>query len=211
MGEGLRGISSHQLSDLRVIRMRRRHLPGVLRIENRSYPRPWSLGIFLSEISLGESRQYFVAVLGSKVIGYCGMMVILDECHITNIAVDGSYGSKGVAKRLLLNAFEVAQGLSIKDMTLEVRASNQVAQRLYFKFGFEPVGIRKNYYAESNEDAVIMWCYDIASEENTRRREKVRAELKEFRRDATAEEALEGSVDLGVEEPMEAQSGESDE
>ncbi len=191
--------------------MRRRHLPGVLRIETRSYQRPWSLGIFLSEISLGESRQYFVAVLGSKVIGYCGMMVILDECHITNIAVDGSYRSRGVAKRLLLNAFEVAQGLSVKDMTLEVRASNLVAQRLYFKFGFEPVGIRKNYYAESNEDAVIMWCYDIASEDNSRKREKIRAELKEFRREAKALKLLAGTVDLDAEEPLEAQSGESDE
>ena len=159
--------------------MRRRHLPGVLRIENRSYPRPWSLGIFLSEISLGEARQYFVATLGSKVIGYCGMMVILDEGHITNIAVDGSYLTKGVAKRLLLNAFDVAVGLSIKDMTLEVRASNQIAQRLYFKFGFEPVGIRKNYYAESNEDALIMWCYDISSSENCQRRQKIRGELEE--------------------------------
>ncbi len=186
--------------------MRRRHLPGVLRIENRSYPRPWSLGIFLSEISLGESRQYFVATLGTKVIGYCGMMVILDEGHITNIAVDGSYLTRGVAKRLLLNAFDVAVGLSIKDMTLEVRASNQIAQRLYFKFGFEPVGIRKNYYAESNEDALIMWCYDISSSENCQRREKISSELGEADLVATVQDSTvstsEARPPLGKEQPL---------
>jgi ribosomal-protein-alanine N-acetyltransferase len=151
--------------------MRRRHLPGVLRIEGKVYPKPWSLGIFLSEIAIVQSRFYYVALLGRKVVGYCGLMVSLTEGHITNIAVDPDQWGRGIATTLLLNAFEVAEERGVGDMTLEVRTSNRRAQRLYFSFGFQPAGIRKGYYQETNEDAIIMWAYDIVSEDSHRRRD----------------------------------------
>ncbi|MGC8465276.1 MAG: ribosomal protein S18-alanine N-acetyltransferase [Acidimicrobiales bacterium] len=156
-----------------VVPMRRRHLPGVLRIEGKVYPKPWSLGIFLSELASVQSRYYYVAVLGRKVIGYCGLMVSLNEGHITNIAVDPDQWGRGVATSLLLNAFTVALEHGVSDMTLEVRTSNRRAQRLYFAFGFQPEGVRKGYYQETNEDAIIMWAHDIASEASLLRRQKV--------------------------------------
>lgn len=157
--------------------MRRRHLPSVLRIENRVYPRPWSLGIFLSEIALADSRHYYVCLSGRRVVGYCGLMVALEEGHITNVAVEPEYWGSGVGKRLLLNAFEVARKAGVKDMTLEVRASNKRAQHLYFGFGFQPVGIRKGYYQETNEDAIIMWAYGIDLPESVSRTEEIRSRL----------------------------------
>lgn len=157
--------------------MRRRHLPSVLRIENRVYPRPWSLGIFLSEIALADSRHYYVCLSGRRVVGYCGLMVALEEGHITNVAVDPEYWGCGVAKRLLLNAFEVARKAGVRDMTLEVRASNKRAQQVYFGFGFQPVGIRKGYYQETNEDAIIMWAYGIDLPESVSRMEEIRGRL----------------------------------
>lgn len=148
-----------------IVPMRRRHLPQVLKIEAKVHPRPWSLGIFLSELGLSESRHYFVAVAGRKVIGYCGLMISLNEGHITNLAIDPDFWGIGVGSRLLLNAFQVAKSKGVKDMTLEVRTSNTRAQQLYFRFGFMPVGVRKGYYQENNEDAIIMWSYNIVSSE----------------------------------------------
>lgn len=151
------------VADVIVVPMRKRHLTQVMRIEAKVYPRPWSLGIFLSELNLTDSRHYYVAQSGRKVVGYCGMMTAVGEGHITNIAVDPEFWGIQVATRLLVNAFEVGLRTGVKDMTLEVRASNSRAQRLYFRFGFVPVGVRKSYYQENNEDAIVMWTYNIDS------------------------------------------------
>jgi ribosomal-protein-alanine N-acetyltransferase len=160
---------------IRIVRMRRRHLGGVMRIENRAYTRPWSLAIFLSELSQLETRHYYVALQSRRVVGYCGLMVAVGEGHITNVAVDPELQGSGIATRLLLNAFSVAMAEGARDMTLEVRASNHRAQRLYFSFGFQPVGVRKDYYQDidSKEDAIIMWAYAIASEEERGRRDEI--------------------------------------
>lgn len=141
--------------------MRRRHLPSVLRIEKQVYPRPWTMGLYLGELALPASRLYVVARRGSRVCGYGGFMLTLDECHITTVAVDPQLqgGKLGTRIMLVLASRAVARGATA--MTLEVRMSNKPAQELYRKFGFAPAGVRKGYYAEVNEDALVMWAHDV--------------------------------------------------
>ncbi len=143
--------------------MKRRHLRAVLHIEAQVYPRPWSLGLFMSELAMRHSRSYTVAKVDGRVVGYSGLMINMEEGHITNIAVDPAWQGRQIGTRLLVDVARVALRRGVKDLTLEVRVSNHVAQRLYSRFGFEPAGIRKNYYPETNEDAIIMWAYDIDS------------------------------------------------
>ncbi len=144
--------------------MRRKHLRAVMRIETQVYPRPWTMSLFMSELSLRANRSYTVAQVGSLVIGYSGMMYIGDDAHVANVAVDPLWQKHQVATRLLLHNVRLALKHGAKHMTLEVRVSNEAAQGLYRKFGFAPAGIRKNYYVETNEDALVMWAHDIDSD-----------------------------------------------
>jgi len=144
-----------------LVPMRRRHLRAVMRIEAQVYPRPWSLPLFLSELNLRTSRAYFVARVGGTVVGYCGLMLVEGDGHITNIAVDPLWQRHQIGTRLLLNATRHCLARGATRMTLEVRMSNRAAQTMYRKFGFEAAGVRKNYYAESREDALIMWAYGL--------------------------------------------------
>jgi ribosomal-protein-alanine N-acetyltransferase len=149
--------------------MRRRHLRSVLRIEAQVYPRPWTLTLFMSELNLRASRHYIVARVRGTVAGYGGIMLAGDEAHVTTIAVDPAWHRHDVGTRVLLNLLRAAAAQGIRNMTLEVRVSNEAAQALYRLFGFEVAGVRKNYYAETNEDALIMWVYDINNPEYTKR------------------------------------------
>lgn len=141
--------------------MRRRHLRNVLRIEQQVYPRPWSLGLFMSELGYGGSRAYVVARVGSTVVGYGGLMLVTDDGHITTLAVDPAWHRHKLGTRILHRLATVAVQRGACNLTLEVRASNQAAQELYRAFGFAPAGIRKGYYVETNEDAIIMWANDV--------------------------------------------------
>lgn len=149
--------------------MRRRHLRGVLRIEQQVYPRPWSLGLFMSELGFRGSRVYVVARVGGTVVGYGGLMLVTEDGHVTTLAVDPSWHRHKLGTRLLhaLATAAIARGAS--NLTLEVRASNQGAQALYRAFGFAPAGIRKGYYVETNEDALIMWANDVNTASYARR------------------------------------------
>jgi ribosomal-protein-alanine N-acetyltransferase len=138
--------------------MRRRHIPQVLEIERRVYPRPWTMTLFLSEIVQRSTRFYIVARVRRRVVGYAGLMVFGDEAHVTNIAVDPDVHRRKVASRLLFALITEARRRGATACTLEVRVANHAAQGLYHQFGFAPVGIRKNYYAETGEDALIMWA-----------------------------------------------------
>ncbi|MEX2294443.1 MAG: ribosomal protein S18-alanine N-acetyltransferase [Acidimicrobiales bacterium] len=162
---------SPELADREVVigPMRRRHLRGVLRIEQQVYPRPWSMGLFMSELASGASRVYVTARIGSSVVGYGGLMLVPDDGHITTLAVDPAWHRHRIGTRVLhtLTAAGIARGA--KNLTLEVRVGNEPAQGLYRAFGFAPAGIRKGYYAESNEDALIMWANDIDTPEYAER------------------------------------------
>jgi len=134
-----------------------------MRIEAQVYPRPWSLALFMSELSLRTTRAYTVARADGAVIGYSGLMLAGDDAHVTTLAVDPAWHRRGIGSRLLLNMARTAAARGAGHLTLEVRVGNQAAQVLYRRFGFYPAGVRKNYYAETNEDALVMWVDDIAT------------------------------------------------
>lgn len=132
-------------------------LDRVLEIEVLSYPTPWSRRAFQSELSENSYAHYYVAKHEGQIVGYFGMWVILDEAHITNIAVHPDYRRHRIGRRMLEFSFDRAKEFGATRMTLEVRVSNIPAQTLYRKLGFVERGIRKGYYTDTNEDAIIMW------------------------------------------------------
>src|SRR5690606_17890683 len=152
-------------------------LRGVMRIEQQVYPRPWSMGLFMSELSFGPTRVYVVARAGSTVVGYGGLMLVADDGHITTLAVDPRWHRHKVGTRLLDTLAVAAAERDARNLTLEVRVSNRPAQRLYAAFGFVPAGVRKGYYVETNEDALIMWANDIDAPEYAARLARLRAAL----------------------------------
>lgn len=153
----------HRSVPVHLVPMRRRHLRSVLRIENQVYPHPWSLTLFLGELGLRNSRYYVVARVDGIVVGYAGLMFSLDEAHVTTIAVDPAWQQHRVGSRMMINLTRAALARGARHMTLEVRVSNAAAQHMYARFGFATEGVRKNYYAESREDALVMWVHDIDS------------------------------------------------
>jgi ribosomal-protein-alanine N-acetyltransferase len=151
--------------EVHLVPMRRRHLRSVLRIEAQVYPRPWSLSLFMSELALRSSRAYYVARVDGVVVGYAGLMMSGDDGHVTTIAVDPAWHRHKIGTRLLLTLAREAVRRGGANLTLEVRVTNTAAQELYRRFGFAPAGIRKNYYVETNEDALVMWANDIDTDE----------------------------------------------
>ncbi len=146
---------------VQVEAMRRRDLRSVLRIESVVYPRPWTLTLYLSELNLRTSRHYVVARRHGSVAGYSGLLFTADEAHVTTLAVDPAHHREGIGTRLLLHQAHFARERGARHLTLEVRASNVAAQELYRRFGFRSEGVRKNYYAEVNEDGIVMWARDV--------------------------------------------------
>lgn len=146
-----------------VAPMRRRHLKPVMRIDALVYPRPWSMGLFLSELSLTRARSYVVARVDRGVVAYGGLMFVDDEAHVTTIAVDPEHQRRGIAKALMVVMARHAMARGAKALTLEVRSSNRAAQDLYRKLGFQPAGVRRGYYPDNREDAIVMWAHDIAT------------------------------------------------
>ena len=160
-----------------LVPMRRRHLRSVLRIEAMVYPRPWSLSLFMSELALRSTRAYWVARVDGAVVGYCGLMVTGEDGHVTTLAVDPAMHRRGIGTRLLLALAGEAIRRGATGLTLEVRVSNKAAQDLYRKFGFRPAGVRRNYYVETNEDALVMWADDVDDPAYARRLAEIEAQL----------------------------------
>ena len=142
-------------------KMRLEHLNQVLEIEEASYAAPWTYQAFAYELLKNDLAVYIVALLGEKVVGYCGMWLIMDEAHITNVAVHPDYRRLKIGKALMLQMMNLAVQGGAKAMTLEVRPSNTAAIRLYEQLGFVVKGRRKGYYTDNNEDALIMWKEDL--------------------------------------------------
>ncbi|SDI26419.1 [SSU ribosomal protein S18P]-alanine acetyltransferase [Alteribacillus persepolensis] len=141
-----------------VIRfMEESDIEGVLRVEHDAFQMPWTRYAFVNEIINNQFAHYLVAEQKNEIVGYCGVWVIIDEAHITNIAVHSSYRGQKIGEMLLTNALDMAYAYGAKTMTLEVRVSNAAAQSLYKKLGFQAGGIRKRYYTDNHEDALVMW------------------------------------------------------
>jgi ribosomal-protein-alanine N-acetyltransferase len=156
---GARGVAGSQLTF-------ERHLPAVMRIERRSHPKPWSVGVFTSELSQHEGARYYVVLRsGGKVAGYGGLMFVADEAHVTNVAIAPSLRRQGLGTRLLAHLAREGARRGCQAMTLEVRIGNHPAQSLYKNFGFVTEGVRRNYYPGTGEDALVMWLYHLGSPE----------------------------------------------
>ena len=160
MVQARREVAPEQLV-VHVVPMRRRHLRSVLRIESQVYARPWSLSLFVSELALRTSRAYYVAKINGVLCGYAGLMVTDDDGHVTTLAVDPAWHRNKIGTRLRLTLAREAIRRGACNLTLEVRVTNHGAQEMYRRFGFRPAGIRKNYYVETNEDALVMWAHDV--------------------------------------------------
>lgn len=157
--------------------MLKRHLRAVVAIERRANPHPWSHSLFAGELTMPTSRFWWVAREGRHVMGYAGLMVTLDVGHVTNFAVHEDQRRRHIATRLLLAQFAEAAELGVADMTLEVRMSNASAQGLYRRFGFAPGGVRRGYYIDNGEDALVMSAHRIDGEEHRARLAGIEASL----------------------------------
>ncbi|HHX63002.1 MAG TPA: ribosomal protein S18-alanine N-acetyltransferase [Epulopiscium sp.] len=141
-----------------ILPFTREHIAEVCILEKTAFSDPWSEMTFIKELE-NPQAYYFIAIKDEKIVGYAGMLVILDEGHIMNIAVDKTQRGTGIGKELVKKIIEKAQELEMMGLTLEVRVGNIAAIKLYESFGFVSVGERKNYYQYPNEDATIMWCF----------------------------------------------------
>lgn len=129
----------------------------VFEIEKLSFTLPWTKDSFYYEMTTNENAYYVVAETEQGVVGYCGMWLVLDEAHVTNIAILPDERGKKLGERLMRAAMEAAKGQGAVLMTLEARVSNEPALNLYRKLGFKNGGIRKRYYTDNFEDAIVMW------------------------------------------------------
>lgn len=159
---------------LRIEPMTRRSLREVMTIEATAYPKPWTRAVFESELRqiVDGTRYYVIARRARHVVGYAGLWFVADpdgmQAHVTNIVSAAAARRQGVATALMLHLARTARERGATAWTLEVRASNVAAQEMYRRFGFAPAGVRKRYY-ENTEDAIVMWCHDLATDEYGRR------------------------------------------
>ncbi len=150
---------------MRIEKLKRRDLRKLLPIESTVFPEPWSPEVFNSELALRKGRLYRAAWEGEDMAGYIGFLIVNDEAHMTTIATAPAFQRSGVAITMIVDAFRTLRDDGVKHISLEVAANNKPAQSLYRRFGFAPVGVRKNYYPVTGQDALVMWVYDIDSEE----------------------------------------------
>lgn len=166
--------------------LRREDIPEIGDIERESFPTPWPASAYRRELDNRLARYFVVREVlpgdegGSpfgRILGAAGVWVVLDEAHLTTIAVRASRRGEGFGERLLQHAIEVATDLGADSLTLEVRVSNEPAQALYRKYGFEVVGRRKNYYTDVREDALIMTVSELTGIPYQGRLRELRAAL----------------------------------
>ena len=133
-------------------------VPAVHAIELATFPTPWTLESFYYEMTENQFSHYLVAEsdLG-EIIGFCGIWLVIDAAQITNVAVVNSVRGQGIGEGVMREAVRIAKEANMDVMSLEVRVTNTVAQNLYRKLGFQEGGLRKGYYTDNHEDALVMW------------------------------------------------------
>ena len=129
----------------------------IVQIDQASFTAPWSKEAFIQELTMNPYAIYIGMEIEGRLVGYGGVWVIIDEAHITNIAVLPGFRGMKLGEKLMTKLLETIFVKGGKTVTLEVRVSNYVAQNLYRKFGFQNGGIRKGYYSDNHEDALVMW------------------------------------------------------
>jgi ribosomal-protein-alanine N-acetyltransferase len=166
-----------QITRVSLEAMRLEDIPRVVEIERDSFRTPWPRDAYTHELTENRLAAYIVARADAEIVGYAGMWVILDEAHITTIAVDPAYRGQHVGERLLVGLIDAALERGARWMTLEVRQSNATAQTLYKKYGFREIGVRKGYYSDNREDAIVMWTGNLWEDVFQERYKKNRADL----------------------------------
>ena len=144
------------VNNLVIEEMKVDDIDGVFEVEKSCFEDYGSKDSFKKELS-NNLAKYLVAKVDGKIAGYVGIWFVVDEGHITNVAVHEDYRGKKIGDKLINELVQVCKDNKIVSMTLEVRASNKIAQNLYRKYGFKMAGIRKEYYSNNKEDAIIMW------------------------------------------------------
>ncbi|GEM05436.1 putative ribosomal-protein-alanine acetyltransferase [Halolactibacillus miurensis] len=137
--------------------MRVEDLDVVAEIEKASFPTPWSRNIYREELTENNFAHYYVIENDQGVVGFIGAWIIFDEIQVTNFAVLPSERKKGYGRMLFQYLINKALLKGGRLMSLEVRKSNLAAQKIYQSFGLKKAGIRKRYYTDNNEDAIVMW------------------------------------------------------
>jgi ribosomal-protein-alanine N-acetyltransferase len=152
-------------------------LPAVLRIEGLSFTTSWPMHAFANEIRDNKLAHYYVGRLDGQIVAYGGIWVILEDSHITTIAVHPDFRRLKLGEEMLLRLLDraIAQGASW--ITLEVRESNDAAQKLYRKYGFTTVSTRRGYYSDNGENALVMWAGNLKGELYAARLRVLRAAL----------------------------------
>jgi [ribosomal protein S18]-alanine N-acetyltransferase len=143
------------MSEIALYPMGLSDLDGVMAVELRSFTQPWSREAFEEQV-LSPFTVYITAKDGDRVVGYAGMYVVLDETHVTNIAVHPDYRGHGLGRRMMEELIRIAVARGASRMDLEVRTTNRVAQQLYLSLGFRQVGIRPAYYQLPPDDALVL-------------------------------------------------------
>lgn len=161
-----------------IKRLKPEDVDGVIQIEQLCYgDHHWSKESFLNELRNDLAYYYSLYTEGGELAGYAGCWHILEEAHITTIAVAPNFRRKHFAQALLKQIIDDCYSAKIKYITLEVRVSNTPAINLYTKYGFSSFGTRKKYYQDNNEDALIMWTKNIFFEEYKQQYEKITKDL----------------------------------
>lgn len=148
---------------LAIARMSTNDIPEVTRIERASFATTWPADAFFNELSTNKLAHYFVGRLDGRIVAYGGIWVILEDSHITTVAVAPELRGRGLGEAMLVHLLDRAIERGAAWMTLEVRESNTAAQRLYRKYGFTTVTMRKGYYSDDNESALVMWAGNLKS------------------------------------------------
>ena len=143
-------------NDFKIYPMDVSSISSMLNISELSFPISWSYESLKSELD-NKFAKYVVLKSGNSIVGYGGMWVIIDEAHVTNIAVHPEARGQGAGDMIVEALFRICRKQKVCGITLEVRSSNFIALNLYEKYGFEKEGLRRNYYEDNGEDAVIMW------------------------------------------------------
>jgi len=136
-------------------------IDGVQEVERASFPVPWPANAFRHELTQNKNARYLVARDGGRIVGYAGLWLMVDEAHITTFAVHPDHRRRRVGERLLVRLFAMAAAFTAECPTLEVRASNVPAQRLYATYGFCRPVVRRRFCLDNYENALIMWTIGL--------------------------------------------------
>ena len=155
-------MSLKKISEIYITPMKQSDVDGIVEIEKDAYgPHHWAKSSFYDELSNNLAKYYVAKTLDGELVGYAGTWHIIDEGHITTIAVKKEYMRNHIGEALIHSILEDCYNSGVKYLTLEVRTSNDPAIKLYEKYGFQSLGTRKGYYQDNNEDALIMWTENI--------------------------------------------------